>query len=195
MKKARKSLKALKYIGLAILCFLALVSISVFIQTKINPGKVPSIFGFKPFVVLSGSMDPEMHEGDLTITQAIDASLLKEGDIIAFKDEEGHVVTHRIVSISENSKSFTTRGDNNNSNDPESVASENIEGKYLFKISGLGNVVLVMQSPITLCVALLIIFAVGIIWILSDKNKLSAEERKELEKLRKEHKIEDNKPK
>jgi uncharacterized membrane protein affecting hemolysin expression len=43
-----------------------------------------------------------------------------------------------------------------------------------------------MQSPITLCITLIIIVAAGSIWIMHGKNKLSKEEREELERLRQE---------
>ena len=43
-----------------------------------------------------------------------------------------------------------------------------------------------MQKPITLLISLVIIVAAGIIWIMLGKNKLSKEEREELELLRKE---------
>ena len=75
------------------------IIISVFIQTKVSPEKIPSIFGYKPFIVLSGSMEAEIYKGDLAIVKNVDATTLKKNDIIAFRDEEGYVVTHRIVKV------------------------------------------------------------------------------------------------
>ena len=116
----------------------------------------------------------------------IDSLITK--DIIAFREKDGYVVTHRIVSVFKNGDNvyFITKGDNNNTNDNGMVKSNRVEGKYVTKINGFGNVLLVLQKPITLIVILIIIVLIGIIWIGFDKNKLNEEERKELEKLRKE---------
>ena len=180
-------LKILKYIVLTILVILALLFISIFIQTKVSPNKIPSIFGYKPFIVLSGSMETELYKGDLAIVKVVDANTLKENDIIAFKDQDNYVVTHRIIEIVNNNgtKSFVTKGDNNNNEDSGTVSMDSVEGKYISKISGFGNVLLVMQKPITLAITLIIIVVVGFLWIVLDNNKLSSDERKELEQLRK----------
>lgn len=173
---------------------MAILCISVFVQTKINPQKIPSILGYKPFIVLSGSMETEIYEGDLAIVKNVDVNKLEKGDIIAFRDENNHVVTHRIVTISKNNGKleFITKGDNNNSNDDGTVKEDAIEGKYVGKIKGLGNIILILQKPLTLCVILGIILIFGVLWIVSGNSKLSSEERKELEQLRKE-KLEKNK--
>ena len=141
-------LKTLKYIIITILVILALIFTSVFIQTKVNPDKVPNIFGYKPFIVLSGSMETEIYRGDLVIVKTIDASTLKENDIIAFRDNDNHVVTHRIKEKS--SDGFITKGDNNNTEDEGTVTHDKVEGIYLFKIKGFGNVLLTLQKPLTL---------------------------------------------
>ena len=184
----KKLFKFLKYIILTILVFLAILFISVFIQTKVNPNKIPSIFGYKPFIVLSGSMETEIYKGDLAIVKNVDVNTLKQNDIIAFRDQDNYVVTHRIVEIVDNNgaKGFITKGDNNNNEDSGTVNIDNVEGKYISKISGFGNVLLVMQKPITLCITLVLIVVIGILWISFDNNKLSSDERKELEQLRKE---------
>lgn len=180
--------KVIKYFVFTILLLLAGLFISVFIQTKVNPDKIPSMFGYKPFIVLSGSMETEIYKGDLVIVKNVDANTLKEKDIIAFRDKDDYVVTHRIVEIKTNNgtKEFITKGDNNNSNDGGTVSLDKVEGKYISKISGFGNVLLVMQKPITLIITLILIIVIGIIWIMIGNNKLSVDERKELEMLRKE---------
>ena len=190
MKKANTKLliKILQYIATAVLVFLVVICASVFIQTKISPNKIPSIFGYKPFVVLSGSMESEIFRGDLAVTREIDVNTIQKNDIVAFRDKENHVVTHRVVDIIEtnNEKKLITKGDNNNANDTGTVSAKDVEGKYLFKISGFGNFILMMQEPLTLFIVLAVIIVAGGIWMMIDKNKLSKDERKELEKLRKE---------
>lgn len=181
-------IKVLQCVVVAILVFLVFICISVFIQTRVNPNKIPSIFGYKPFVVLSGSMEAEIFKGDLAVTREVDIDTLQENDIVAFRDADNHVVTHRIVKIVEdsNGKKLITKGDNNSNNDSDMVNVKDVEGKYLFKLSGFGNVVLAMQEPVTLVIVLVLIAVIGGGWMMLGNNKLSKEEREELEKLRKE---------
>lgn len=181
-------IKVLQCVVVAILVFLVFICISVFIQTRVNPNKIPSIFGYKPFVVLSGSMEAEIFKGDLAVTREVDIDTLQENDIVAFRDADNHVVTHRIVDVvtENNEKKLITKGDNNNSNDSKAVEAKDIEGKYLFKLSGFGNFVLVMQEPVTLVIVLVLIAVIGGGWMMLGNNKLSKDERNELEKLRKE---------
>ena len=181
-------IKVLQCVVVAILVFLVFICISVFIQTRVNPNKIPSIFGYKPFVVLSGSMEAEIFKGDLVVTREVDAESLQKNDIVAFRDSENHVVTHRVVDIVDENgeKRLVTKGDNNNNNDSDMVNVKDVEGKYLFKMSGFGNFVMIMQEPLTLVVVLVVILVAGGIWMMLGKNKLSKDEREELEKLRKE---------
>ena len=178
--------KIIKYFLIAVLILLALMFTWVFIQSKTKPKEVPSLFGYKPFIVLSGSMETELYRGDLAIIKEVDVNTLKENDIVAFRDRKNYVVTHRIVKI-DNGK-FITKGDNNNKDDADPVSKSKIEGLYVYKISGLGYILLVMQRPSTLLFIIAIIILIGVIWISSDNNKLSKEERKELEQLRKKNK-------
>ena len=181
--------KIIKYLLISILVFLAAIYISVFIKTKLYPDEIPTIFGYKPFVVMSGSMETELYKGDLAIIKVVDKSSLQVNDIIAFREKKDLVVTHRIVEIQElnGEKVFITKGDNNNNIDAGVVHLKDIEGKCVKKYSSLGNVVLILQKPITLIIILLVIVIFGVIWIAFDDNKLSLEERKELEELRKEN--------
>lgn len=190
LKKTNTKLwvKILQYVVVCVLAFLVLACISVFIQTKVNPNKIPSIFGYKPFVVLSGSMEAEIFRGDLAVTREVDAKSLQKNDIVAFRDAENHVVTHRVVDIVDvnGEKRLVTKGDNNNNNDSDTVGMKDVEGKYLFKLSGFGNLVMIMQEPVTLIIVLVAIATIGGGWMMLGKNKLSKNEREELEKLRKE---------
>lgn len=155
MKIVKKILSSLIII---ILLIIVLISGIVFINSKKNPNEIPSIFGYKPFVVLSGSMETEIYKGDLVIVKKV--------------EENGEI-------------KFKTKGDNNNIDDDGYVNLNQIEGIYEFKISGLGNVVMFMQRPSTLIITLILIFVGGAAFIAIDDNKLSADERKELEEYRK----------
>ena len=76
-----KLFKIIKYILFSILVFLAIICVSVFIQIKLNPNKIPSIFSYKPFIVLSGSMESELYKGDLAIVREVNPKTLKKQDV------------------------------------------------------------------------------------------------------------------
>lgn len=177
--------KILSWIFISILVFIVIIIGIVFIQTKLKPDKVPSIFGYKPFIVLSGSMETEIYKGDLVVVKNVDENELKKDDIIAFRDKEDYVVTHRIVEvINDGEVKFVTKGDNNNISDVGYVTLDNIEGVYVFKLSGVGNILLILQKPITLMFIIVIIFIGGFLWIAYDKGKMSKSDREELENYR-----------
>ena len=63
---------------------------------------LPIIFGYKPLVVLTGSMEPTLKEGGIVYYKKVNPTELKEGDIITFKISEDTVVSHRIEKVNDN---------------------------------------------------------------------------------------------
>ena len=132
----------------ALLVPVLIMNLTIVIKSYINPGKVPDFFGIKPFVLVTGSMEPAIYGGDLVITKTVDPSKLKPDDIISFKDGNS-VITHRIKELTEKDgkPAFITQGDANNAADENSVAYSQVEGIHLFKIGRLGNLAMFMQTP------------------------------------------------
>ena len=150
-----------------------------------NPDKIPSFCGWKPFIVLSGSMETQIKTGDLVIVKETDNEKLKEGDIIAFRNN-AVVVTHRIVEkIEDEGKiQYKTKGDNNNVTDNWYVLPEQIEGLYQFKISKLGMVALFMQTPIGMITSLGIPVILIILVQMSENKEKQKRMEQEIEKLK-----------
>lgn len=140
--------KAISIIIIVILLPILFVNSVIIINSIMNPDKIPSFFGWKPFIVLSGSMESEIFPGDLAIVKDIGTEELKVNDVIAFRSED-IVVTHRIVEIKNENGAikYKTKGDNNNSQDVGDVLPEQVEGLYKFKISKMGNLAMFMQTP------------------------------------------------
>ena len=190
----QKIKKILSIIVLIILLPVLIVNSVILINSFRNPEEIPSFFGWKPFIVLSGSMEAEIFAGDLVIVKEVEPSILQKDDIIAFKDDE-IVITHRIVEIVEENgvRKYITKGDNNNSNDKGFVLDKQVEGLYQFKISGLGNLAVFIQTPIGMVVSLSIPILLLILVQMSENKKLQSEKNqkeknleKEIEKLKKE---------
>jgi signal peptidase len=149
-----------------------------------HPDEVPSFFGWKPFIVMSGSMQTEIYSGDIAVVKEVDTSTLKENDIIAFKEND-LVVTHRIIRIEEEDgvTKFITKGDNNNAEDSGYVIAEQVEGLYQFKISRLGNLAIFIQTPIgmVICLSIPLILLILVQAIDVRKSKKYIQEKKKQE--------------
>lgn len=165
MKKALKiTLSVLAWI---LLIFALLITILVFTSDKNNG--VPSLFGRMPLTVESGSMEPTFKKGDLIIAKEIDdINDLKVGDVISFWTNEiieGEKVinTHRIVEIKDDNgtKSFVTKGDNNDTKDSYVVFQGDIIGKWTgSRIPGLGKVMKFLKTKTGFLVCILIPMAI-----------------------------------
>ena len=192
--------KILSIICIIILLPVLFVNAVILINSWVHPNEIPSFFGWKPFIVLSGSMESEIYSGDIVVVKEVDKKNLKVNDVIAFKNDD-IVVTHRIVEIvNENGTTkYITKGDNNNTQDKDYVLPENVEGLYQFKVSNLGNLAMFIQTPTGMLVCLLI----PILLLISEnaKNKKYIKEEvgkkrrmeEELEELRKQNEALKNK--
>ena len=183
--------KVLKITVISILSIILVLNIYIMVQANLSPNKVPSVFEYKPFVVLSGSMESEISVGDLVFVKNVDVNTLKTNDIIAFRDNENLVTTHRIVDEIkiDNKRCFKTKGDSNNEEDEGTVCAKQIEGKYQGKIAKIGNVIIFIQKPLGFTVMMLSILIVCILiyFIFSNRiNKISDKELKEFEEFKKE---------
>lgn len=171
-------------IACIILVPMLLINLWIMLQSKMNEDAVPSVFGYKPFMVLSGSMEGKILKGDLIITKIIDPNTLVIGDIIAFRDAQGTVTTHRIIDEVENAgvRYFITKGDNNASQDQNLVELSDVEGIYVMRIPGVGSMMKSLSEPTTimiLVVGITIIFGIG--FMISNKKQQDQERLEFLE--------------
>ena len=133
------------------------------------------LFGYKPLVVLSGSMEPTIKTGSLCfINKHAKYEKIKEKDIIAFK-MEGTLVTHRVYSVTD--EGFETKGDNNDDKDGSLVTKDNFVGKNIFWIPKVGYGVKLVQSTkgkIIFGTCIVLLFMSGLL-LGDDKKKVSKE--------------------
>lgn len=109
---------------------------------------------YNAYVVLTGSMIPEIYPMDVVITKKKTAEELEVGDIITFLSSDprmsGIIVTHRIKNKYYDSASgkytFQTQGDNNNTPDFTLAQDYNVVGEVIFKIPKIGYVQEILAS-------------------------------------------------
>lgn len=145
-----------------------LVNVTLIIKSFTNRDEVPKIGGYCPLIVLTGSMEPEISSGDLIIVRQTDAADVKEKDVIAFFDPDGNgqsILTHRVVSITQEDgrTAFVTKGDANHAEDRLPVPADQLVGTYVFRIPGMGNAAMFMQTTagLIICVVLPLVLLVG----------------------------------
>ncbi len=198
-EKGSKKNLVLTIIGIVLCVILVpilVINITLIIQSFTNKDSVPNIGGIFPMIVLTDSMYPEIKSGDLIVCKQTDTSKIQVGDVITFYDPAGNgtsTVTHRVTEITEKdgSLAFMTKGDNNNTEDKDPVPAEKVIGRYSFKIPGLGNVAMFMQTTpgLIVCVILPLVALVAYDVIKSrlyQKKKAEDNEAllKELEELK-----------
>ncbi|MEE3342826.1 MAG: signal peptidase I [Bacilli bacterium] len=106
---------------------------------------ISGIFKYKMIAIMSNSMSPTYRRGDAIIYNKVDTSELKVDDILAFQ-KDGVVVTHRIVKVWKQGDSYyyTTKGDNNDTEDFFKPREENVLGRveYVLKYLGYPTVII-----------------------------------------------------
>lgn len=104
------------FVIMILIAFILVVCLQRFSNNKI------SIFNYRMFTVVTGSMEPKYTVGDVLISKEVEPSTIKVGDVVTYLgtkgDFYGKVITHQVVSI--------TKG---------------TDGKYIYKTKGLANLV------------------------------------------------------
>ena len=103
--------------------------------------EIPSVFGYSPVYVLSGSMEPAFSAGDMIIIHP--RNQYEPGDVVTFYSE-GELVTHRITA--ESLEGFTVKGDANNVQDEELVRPSDIVGKQVLVLPRIGSIALFFRT-------------------------------------------------
>ena len=163
MKKAVRIV--VNVIAWIVLILAFLLTLIVFSSGRNNG--VANLMGFIPLTVESDSMKPTFSKDDLIICREVDdINSLKEDDVITFWtiiDGKKVKNTHRIVGINEaeNTKSFVTRGDNNQVDDTLPAYAGDIIGKWTeFKLTGIGKFFSFLRTKTGFFVCILIPMAI-----------------------------------
>ncbi len=162
-----------------IILFLIIFNVTLLVQTYINPDELPSFLGIKSFVIVSESMEPTIMTNDVIFITKASEENLKVGDIISFHVGD-YINTHRIIRLEEKNGEdvYITKGDNNETEDRGYVEFQDIEGKYVFKLSGFGTITKILRSKITLVVLLILLILISYHEVNVSKRKLKRKEER-----------------
>jgi len=130
---------------------------------------LPFVLGYKPVVVLSGSMESVYPTGSMIYYKSVDFKDIKKGDAITFKLGGATLATHRVIEKDNENQEFITKGDNNTTIDTKPVPYEAVVGKTgKIVIPYMGFIVThIKEIPIVITLGMVLI----ICSILSPKKK------------------------
>ena len=132
----------------------------------VKKSKIPSVFGYSVLIIASPSMTGSIEAGDAIIIKKSDSYAV--GDVITyFPTDESFSVTHRIVRTEGNK--FYTKGDANQSEDPDPVLIEQIAGKVAVKLDKVGYFIEWLKSPVGIIFAATFIVLLILIIVIKDK--------------------------
>lgn len=144
-------MKVLRVLRSVIVWLIAILAVGMMIFTIVSVSTFDradrNLFGYKAFIVLSDSMSKtDFDAGDLILVKEVDASTLKEGDIIAYTSQNtanyGETVTHKIRKLTKDANGdpgFVTYGTTTDTDDETIVTYPYVLGKYQRTIPKVGK--------------------------------------------------------
>jgi len=99
------------------------------------------VFPVKPFLVPSGSMVPVISPGDVVLIAPVNADAIKVGETIEYRSVKENInIVHRVIEITGNAPDlfFITKGDANNSPDPDPVSTQAVMGREIIVVPKIG---------------------------------------------------------
>jgi signal peptidase len=103
---------------------------------------LPYVFGYRSLTVLSGSMEPTLHVGDVVVVSEISPLDARIGDVVSFRDpaDSTRLITHRVRSIQRSGTyvEFVTKGDANTSVEHWKVTQDATIGLVHYRVWRIG---------------------------------------------------------
>ena len=97
MKDAKKTFQMIRKVAEWVLT-IAIIALSLYcIVGVLTKGSEFYFFGYKPVVVLSGSMEPYMETNSLVIVKQ--TKDIQEKDVVMFHLDENNMVCHRVMDF------------------------------------------------------------------------------------------------
>ena len=137
---------------LMIILFIFMVCLQKFSKNEI------SLFNFRIFTVISGSMEPKYKIGDVLISVETDPKDIKVGDVVSYlgekRDVKGKVITHQVINIEKDDAGkyyFHTKGICDNCLVEDPIVSESqVYGVVKYKVKTLSFIYKVVGTKVGL---------------------------------------------
>lgn len=141
-KREKKKFRISKIINTIVIAIFIVIVLNL-ATTKSD--KLFEVIGYRSYTVLSGSMEPKFYPGDIVIIKHKNKINLQVNDIATYRDNDGVIITHRIVE--QTNEGYITKGDNNNVEDAGILKEDNIIGEFKCSIPKVGYVIQFLSNP------------------------------------------------
>ena len=159
-------------LALSVLLFLFVAISALFFSQK-----DAYLFGYKPYIITSESMEPVYMKRCIVLIKKGSYDQVEVGDVIAFKAHKigGQPAFHRVIEITNDG--FTTKGDAAKHADEQTVTRDDFLGSEVYHTNILPKFLILTQSPqgiimfIVLPILLCAAIVVTIIFIVKTSKK------------------------
>ena len=175
-KPKQKPMPILRTAVLAVISLVLGVNIYLWNAGSLVGDQMPMPFGYGAAVVLSGSMEPELHIDDVILVH--ETQDYRVGDVVVYQSQ-GSLVVHRVAAVS--GSTLTTRGNANNTDDAPIEISA-VKGEVISVLPGMGGLIRTLKSPY----AFLGLLAVAIIGLELSFRREKQKGSEDLDKIKEE---------
>lgn len=132
------------------------------VAARRSPDSIPTVFGQKVLSVLSGSMAPVIHTGDVIVVRPLlPGESIQEGDIITYRvaGQPRMLITHRVVgmvALDGKPSAYVTKGDANDAKDLSTVSPLQVVGRYRWRVPYFGYISNFIRKPIGIVVVVIL---------------------------------------
>ena len=132
----------------SLICDVISILLIVLVLAVGLPLGLPSLFGYRAYDVISGSMEPEIRQNSIVYCKDVNPVDIVEDDVIVFysSDETGAITTHRVVENQVSEETFVTKGDANEQNDVTPVYYSDLIGKVTLSVPILGGILSILTT-------------------------------------------------
>jgi signal peptidase I len=101
---------------------------------------LPLLVGWTPRVILSGSMEPRIHVGDIVVTRTVPGASVTKGQVITVKDPDhpDRTRTHRMLRRASDG-TIVTKGDANPQADSSHIENDDVLGLGVVRVPFVGR--------------------------------------------------------
>ncbi len=169
----RKKKRKIFTVIINVISYILLLILAVYVVMHfIFPRHVIKIFRFQHITVLTDSMEPVINVDDVIIIKNFNPDRLKKGDIITFyvdfnNDGKKEMVTHYFYEsvLGDDGKTlYRTISNVSTTPDEWEIGAEDIVGKYVGRIPGVGKIIRFFRHPIGILALAINIFLIYLIY-------------------------------
>lgn len=124
-------------IGIVLFAIVVVLALSVTV--------LPRVMGMQSYAIVSGSMEPNFPVGSLVYAEPVLGEELLPGDVAVFW-RSGDVIVHRVEENDYEKRELITRGDANDGIDAHPAHYDNVVGRAVTQVPGIGYFVIALSS-------------------------------------------------